>query len=241
MGCALRCRFGWKVGRLNSTLQNSMKRQLLITTLLLVPFLPGVLAQDAPGPPKAATSNVLSRDSNVAVAPASGDENHPISEAGPTYVIGTEDMLHVAVWKEPELTMTLPVRSDGMISLPLVNDVPAAGLTPMQLAGVLTEKLRKYLEAPRVTVIVTQIKPQRVYALGEVSHTGPISLLPNMTILQAIATAGLTPFANTKGIYLLRTDKGRQQKIAFNYRRVIRGADPSQNITLKPGDTIVVP
>jgi polysaccharide export outer membrane protein len=204
--------------------------------------LAGVFAQDTHESPKAAPPNdVLSEESGKASTEASSNENHPLSEAGPTYVIHAEDMLHVAVWKEPELTLTLPVRSDGMISLPLVNDVPAAGLTPMQLAGVLTEKLRKYLEAPRVTVVVTQIRTQRVYALGEVSHTGPISLLPDMTILQALATAGLTPFANTKGIYLLRMDKGRQQKIAFNYRQVIKGGDPSQNITLKPGDTIVVP
>jgi len=219
-----------------------MKRQLALTTVLVISALVGVWAQDTPESPKAAPlNNVLPEESSKGSPAASSSENHPISEAGPTYVISAEDTLHVAVWKEPELTMTLPVRWDGMISLPLVNDIPAAGLTPMQLAGVLTEKLKRYLEAPRVTVVVTQIKPQRVYALGEVSHTGPIPLLPNMTILQALATAGLTPFANTKGIYLLRTDKGRQQKIAFNYRQVVKGGDLSQNITLKPGDTIVVP
>lgn len=165
----------------------------------------------------------------------------PIAGVGPSYVIGAEDTLYVAVWKEPDLTMTLPVRPDGMISLPLVNDVPAAGLTPMQLAGVISERLKRYVATPRVTVVITQIKPQRIYVLGEVTHTGAIPLVENMTFLQALASAGLTPFANTKGIYLLRTENGQQRKIAFNYRQVLKGGDIAQNVLLKPGDTIVVP
>jgi polysaccharide biosynthesis/export protein len=168
-------------------------------------------------------------------------ETGPIAGVGPSYVIGAEDTLFVAVWKEPDLTMTLPVRPDGMISLPLVNDVPAAGLTPMQLAGVISERLKRYVAAPRVTVVVTQIKPQRIYVLGEVTHTGAIPLVENMTFLQALASAGLTPFANTKAIYLLRAENGQQRKYGFNYRRVIKGGDIAQNIRLKAGDTIVVP
>jgi len=156
-------------------------------------------------------------------------------------VIGAEDALHVAVWKEAELTATIPVRPDGMISLPLLNDVQAAGLTPMQLAASITEKLKKYVSDPRVTVVVTAMNSRRVYVLGEVLHTGPMALTPNMTILQALAQAGFSQFANTKGIYVLRVENGKQQKLAFNYKQAIKGESMEQNIVLKPGDTIVVP
>jgi len=123
----------------------------------------------------------------------------------------------------------------------LLNDVQAAGLTPMQLADSLTARLKKYVADPRVTVVVTQINSKRVYLVGEVLHPGPLPMLPNMTVLQALASAGFTQFANTKGIYVLRTDNGRQQKMPVNYRQLIKGDAVDQNIMLKPGDTIVVP
>ena len=159
----------------------------------------------------------------------------------PAYVIGIDDVLHIAVWKEPDLTSTLPVRSDGMISVPLLNDVRAAGLTPMQLAALLTQKLRKYVANPNVTVVVTQTNSHRIYVIGEVLRTGPMSLLHNMTVLQALATAGFTQFANTKGIYLLRAENSQEKRIPFNYKQVIKGEAADQNILLQPGDTIVVP
>src|SRR5580700_6946904 len=151
-----------------------------------------------------------------------------------TYIIRADDTLHIDVWKEPDLTATLPVRSDGMISLPLLNDVQAAGLTPMQLAASLTTKLKKYLADPRVTVVVTQMNSQRYYVTGEVLHTGAQPLLPNMTVLQALANAGFTQFANTKGIYVLRAENGKQQKIPVNYRQLVKGDAMGQNILLKP-------
>ena len=157
------------------------------------------------------------------------------------YVIGADDTLHISVWKEPDLTATLPVRPDGKISLPLLNDVPAAGLTPMQLAASITEKLKKYISDPRVTVVVTAMNSRRVFVTGEVAHPGAMALLPNMTVLQALASAGFTQFANVKAIYLLRTENGRPGKIPFNYKEVVKGHNPEQNIMLKPGDTIVVP
>ncbi|HEY7617271.1 MAG TPA: polysaccharide biosynthesis/export family protein [Terriglobales bacterium] len=160
---------------------------------------------------------------------------------GATYVIGPEDTLHVSVWKEPDLTATLPVRPDGKISLPLLNDVQAAGLTPMQLADSITEKLKKYISDPRVTVVVTAMNSQRVYVLGEVMHTGAMPLTPGMTVLQALASAGFTQFANTKGIYVLRVENSKQQKLPFNYKQVVKGESMAQNVVLKPGDTIVVP
>lgn len=168
-----------------------------------------------------------------------GDTSQLSAPNSTTYVIGAEDNLHVAVWKEPDLTATLPVRPDGKISMPLLNDVQAAGLTPMQLADSITEKLKKYVTDPRVTVVVTAMNSQRIYVLGEVLHTGAMALTPNMTVLQALATAGFTQFANTKGIYVLRQSNGKQEKIPVNYKQLIKGNAP--NVVLNPGDTIVVP
>jgi polysaccharide export outer membrane protein len=163
------------------------------------------------------------------------------SVAPSDYVIGSEDTIHVSVWKEPDLTATLPVRPDGKISLPLLNDVQAAGLTPMQLASDLTTRLKKYVAEPQVTVVVTQMNSQKVFLLGEVLHTGAVPLTPNMTVLQVLSTAGFSQFANTKGIYVLRTEGGKQAKLPFNYKAVVKGDHMEQNILLKPGDTVVVP
>ncbi len=175
---------------------------------------------------------------NSAAADQSGS---PASLVPASYVIGPEDTLHVSVWKEPDLTETIPVRSDGKISMPLLNDVQAAGLTPSQLADSVTQQLKKYLADPRVTVVVTGMNSQKIYVLGEVTHTGAMPLTPDMTVLQALASAGFTQFANTKGIYVLRTQSGKQVKLPFNYKQVIKGEAMNQNILLKPGDTIVVP
>lgn len=161
--------------------------------------------------------------------------------ASPSYVIGVSDVLHISVWRETDLTATLPVRPDGMISVPLLNDIQAEGLTPMQLAAIIQQRLKKYIAAPRVTVVVTQTNAHRIYLLGEVQKTGPIPLTQNMTVLQALATAGFTQFANTKRIYVLRTSNGLEEKIPFNYKQVVKGEAMSQNILLKAGDTIVVP
>jgi polysaccharide export outer membrane protein len=179
------------------------------------------------------------KDKTAAAAPI--DSKEPMSVAGPSYVIGADDTLHVSVWKEPDLTATLPVRPDGMISLPLLNDVQAAGLTPMQLAAGITDKLKKYIADPHVTVVVTQMNSQRVFVTGEVLHTGAMTLLPNMTVLQALSSAGFSQFANTKGIYVLRNENGKQQKFNVNYKQLVKGESMDQNIILKPGDTIVVP
>jgi polysaccharide export outer membrane protein len=174
------------------------------------------------------------QDSSQAKDPTSA------SQAGPTYVIGPDDTLFISVWKEPDLTETLPVRADGKISMPLLNDVQAAGLTPMELGAALTDKLKKYVSDPRVTIVVTQMNSQRVYVTGEVLHPGAMNLTPGMTVLQALSSAGFTQFANTKGIYVLRNEHGNETKLAVNYKRLIKG-EGGQNIVLKPGDTVVVP
>ena len=165
----------------------------------------------------------------------------PPAQTSSSYVIGADDSLIVSVWKEPDLTETVPVRADGMISLPLLNDVQAAGLTPMHLAVSITEKLRKYVSDPRVTVVVTQMNSKRVYVTGEVLHPGVMNLVPEMTVLQALANAGFSQFANTKGIYVLRTENGAQKKYLVNYKKLIKAGSSEHNILLQPGDTIVVP
>ena len=178
-------------------------------------------------------------DSN-ATPPMSGG-SAPAAQGGAAYVIGPDDSLHIAVWREPDLTATLPVRPDGKISLPLLNDVQASGLTPQQLADSITEKLKKYIADPRVTVVVAQINSKRIFINGEVLHAGPMPMLPNMTVLQALSTAGLNQFAKIKGIYVLRLENGRQQKMPVNYKKLLKGLDIQQNYLLQPGDTIVVP
>jgi len=180
---------------------------------------------------------------NKPVIPANADASKPVAATtDPEYVIGAEDVLNISVWKEPEVTRTVPVRPDGKISLPLINDIQAAGLTPAQLTGLIMEKLNKYFTDPQVTVIVTAINSRRIYILGEVNRSGTYQLLPGMTVLQALSGAGgFSQFANLKGIYVLREENGKQIKFPFNYKEVIKGNRPEQNILLKPGDTIVVP
>ena len=165
-----------------------------------------------------------------------------VNPVGASYVIAPDDVLAIDVWKEAEITRTVPVRPDGKISLPLLNDVQAAGLTATDLASVIAERLKKFIANPQVTVIVTTVNSQRIYILGEVPRGGVMPLLPSMTVLQAISSAGgFTQYANQKGIYVLRTENGQQVKYPFNYREVVRGINIQQNIVLKPGDTIVVP
>ena len=165
----------------------------------------------------------------------------PEAASDSDYLIGADDTLRISVWKEPDLSEILPVRPDGKISMPLLNDIPAAGLTPLQLKDSITDKLKKFIADPRVTVVVQAMNSRRIFVSGEVVHTGPMALLPHMTMLQALSQAGFTQFANLKNIYLLRTENGKQEKIAFNYKEVVKGNHPEQNIVLKPGDTVVVP
>jgi polysaccharide biosynthesis/export protein len=158
------------------------------------------------------------------------------------YKIGAQDLLRIDVWKEEQLTRTVPVRPDGKVTLPLLNDVQAAGLTPIQLAGVISEGLKKYINNPQVTVTVTEINSRRIYVTGEVARAGAFPLLPNMTVLQALSsTGGFTQFARLKNIYVLRVEDGKQVKHPFNYKDVVKGKNPEQNILLEPGDVIVVP
>jgi polysaccharide export outer membrane protein len=160
----------------------------------------------------------------------------------PTYKIGAQDVLRIDVWREEQLTRTVPVRPDGKITLPLLNDVQAVGLTPMELAGVIREELKKYINNPQVTVSVSEINSRRIYVTGEVTKAGAYQLLPHMTVLQALSgSGGFTAFARIKNIYVLRTENGKPVKIPFNYKEAIAGRNPAQNIELQPGDVVVVP
>jgi len=183
----------------------------------------------------------VARQNSTSNDPPAGN-SVPSAPADPAYVIGAQDVLDISVWKDPELTQTVPVRPDGKISMPLLNDIQAAGLTPEQLKGQITDGLKKFMTDPIVTVIVTQINSQRVYITGEVTHAGAFPLLPGTTILQALSGAGgFTNFANTKKIYMFRMVNGKRVVFPFNYKEVIHGKNTSQNVVLQAGDTIVVP
>jgi polysaccharide biosynthesis/export protein len=159
-----------------------------------------------------------------------------------SYVIGASDVLTVTVWREPTLSGAILVRPDGMISMPLLGDVQASNLTPLQLSNQIAEKLKKYYQDPKISVVVTQIHSKTVFIIGEVTKKGPVDMTPGMTLLEAISSAGgLTDFANVKKIYVLRNqEKGSQVRIPAHYKDALKG-DSSANFALKPGDTIVIP
>ena len=160
-----------------------------------------------------------------------------------SFVIGNDDRLAINVWKEPDLTRTIPVRSDGKISLPLAGEVQAAGRTPLQLEQEIGTRLKNYITEPEVTVIVEQINSQKFNILGQVGKPGSYSLASASTVLDAIAAAGgFRDFAKQKAIYILRQNAGGvETRIPFNYKEVIKGKNSQQNIKLEPRDTIVVP
>jgi polysaccharide export outer membrane protein len=174
-----------------------------------------------------------------ATPPATTPSGPPHVDAG--YIIGPDDVLQITVWKEPTLSGSFPVRPDGMISMVLLGDVKAAGLTSAQLTANLTTMYKKYVQDPLVTVGVMQDASQRIFVVGEVGRVGPVQITPGMTVLQALSTAGgISPYAHKTRIYILRGPQGKQEKIPFNYKAAIRG-DSTQNITLQPNDTVVVP
>ena len=158
------------------------------------------------------------------------------------YIIGAADVLRVTVWRNPELSADVPVRPDGMISVPLVNEVHAEGRTPTALKQDLTERMAEYIANPEITVVVLQVNSKKAHVLGEVVRSGPVSLETQMRVLDAIAAAGgFGPFANKKRIRILRTSGGQEVEYQFNYAAFLRGKSPESNILLQPGDTIVVP
>jgi len=213
------------------------KRLILFAVIALAG---AAMANAAPQDKKKEATVAASR--NDAAQPSDSKAAPIAATSDPAYTIGPEDVLDISVWKEPDVSRVVPVRPDGRISLPLINDVQAAGLSPQQLAGSVSEKLKKYLNGPQVTVIVTAINSQRVFVVGEVLRAGAFPMLPGMTVLQGLSSAGgFTTFADVKKIHVVRMRNGKQVEIAFNYRDVLKGDNSEQNIKLEPGDTIVVP
>lgn len=219
---------------------NSKKENIWIaamSSLLACLFLSTMLyGQNAGGsgqvatPPKAEAQTAAKQDSD-----ARAHDN--------SYVIGNDDMLAINVWKEAEISRSVPVRSDGKISLPLAGELQAAGRTPYKLEQDIAERLKNYISEPEVTVIVQQINSQKFNIMGQIAKPGSYPLASAATVLDAIAVAGgFRDFAKKKSIYVLRQNPdGTQIHIPFNYKEVIKGQNPSQNVKLQPRDTIVVP
>ena len=163
----------------------------------------------------------------------------PVSES---YVIGPEDVLNIHVWKEEALSRTVGVRMDGKISLPLIDDVQAAGYTARQLKDVLTNKLKEFVESPNVSVTVVEANSYKVYISGQVKSPGVYRLRTETSLLQFISmVGGFTDWANQSKIILIRQENGKEKRVIINYKKIVQGKDLDSNIILKAGDTIIVP
>ena len=162
---------------------------------------------------------------------------------GENYVIGRDDLLSINVWKETEISRVVEVRPDGKISLPLVGELQASGLQPIELQKQIAERLKSYLANPEVTVIVQEVRSQKFNVMGEVARPGTYGLSKPMTVLDGLALAGgFRDFAKEKKIYVLRKQpNGTDVRLPFNYKKVVKGQNLTQNVALEPGDTIVVP
>ena len=176
-------------------------------------------------------------------ADAAGLVSKKESEGDNSFIIGPDDILAVSVWKEPEISRSIPVRSDGKITLPLVGELQAGGLTPKQLQMAIAIRLQNYISEPEVTVMVQEVRSQRFNILGQVAKPGTYLISNSARVLDAIAVAGgFRDFAKKKSIYVLRQNaNGQQSRLAFNYTEVVKGKKPEQNVELKPHDTVVVP
>lgn len=193
-------------------------------------------------PPQTTVSRSTDKTSGKAAdSGAPTDPNKPAVYDPSSYVIGADDQLKISVWHEPDLSLTVVVRPDGMITLPLLNDVGAAGLKPSELQFRLTEKLKPFVNEPQVTVIVETIRSRKVFLAGAGIKPGSFPLGGRMTALELIVQGGgLGPFAKTKSIYVLRVVNGQQTRIPFNYKNALSGK-PSSDVYLEPGDILVVP
>lgn len=193
----------------------------------------------SPNSPSSSASQDKKADNNSGKSPARPDTAK--GQRPPEgYRIGVDDSLFISVWKEPDLTSQVTVRPDGVITLPLINDVPVVGLSPKELQDLLTEKLKAFVNEPQVTVVVRDIRSRKVFLVGQVGKPGSFQLSGNMTLLELLAQAGgLGQFAKSESIYILRNQNGQQVRLPFKYKRVLQGKDP--DILLLPGDRIVVP
>jgi polysaccharide export outer membrane protein len=216
---------------------------LLIAALLSQPFICEGQDQQPAAP---ASPAVTATSGTQTPAPANGATTSSTADPlvaahlASTYVIGPSDQISVEVWKEGAVSGSFLVRPDGVITMPLLGEVMAAGFTPLDLGAQITVKLRKYLQDPVVEVAVIGIHSKNIYIMGNAGRKGPVELTPGMTILQALGVAGLTDDANTKKIYILRDEGGKRLKILVHYKDALKG-NIQYDIPLKAGDTIVVP
>jgi polysaccharide export outer membrane protein len=230
----------------------SVLRPSAVAVLLAVMLAP-LSAQQAPAPPAqpakptpAAKPAQKAPDRKGEAPKPGGPAASVAAPAGLTppagYVIGPEDVLAILFWRDKDMSVETSVRPDGMITIPLLNDIKASGLTPEQLREAIEKAAGQYVEDPSVTVAVRQINSRRVFVTGNVAKPGPYPLISATTVLQLISMAGgLTEYADEKGISVMRVDGGQTKNFKFNYKDVIRGKKLEQNIELRPGDTVVVP
>jgi polysaccharide biosynthesis/export protein len=212
-----------------------------LLSLLVVMPLHAQQAKHAEGSAAAATSAVTPAVTATAeTAPPAASV--PSVEPPGDYVIGPEDVLGIVFWRDRDLSADVIVRPDGRISLPLINDVDVAGLTPEQVRTRVVESAKRYVDEPTATVVVRQINSRKVFITGNVERPGTFNLLRSTTVLQLIALAGgLKEFAKAADIVVVRNDSGRQMTFPFNYDDLKRQKNLAQNIVLKPGDTVIVP
>ena len=205
---------------------------LLVLGSPLLGQTPSASRTDRKQPVSEAPSSTTRSDANPGNQPHNG-----------SFIIGNDDVLAISVWKEPDLSKSVPVRSDGKISMPLVGEIQATGRTPFQLEQDISAKLQNFVNMPEVTVIVEQVNSRKFNILGEVAKPGSYSLTAAATVMDAIATAGgFRDFAKKTGVYILRkSPDGSQSKIGFNYKDFIKGKNPGQNVKLESNDTIIVP
>jgi polysaccharide biosynthesis/export protein len=216
----------------NTLIRRTRRNSIAIATACAL--LSGVLA----------AQNLASNTSHVpeATTTSTAADAVPAKPHDNSFVIGNDDVLAINVWKEPDISRSIPVRSDGKISLPLVGEVQAAGLTPLKLETEITARLRNYISEPEVTVMVQQVNSQKFNILGQVARPGSYVIANSPTVLDAIALAGgFRDFAKQKAVYVLRQGPSGETRLKFNYKDVVQGKDMSQNVKLEPGDTIVVP
>lgn len=197
----------------------------------------------SPAAPKGAPAKNGSPATPVSSGAKNGSPAIPTGVATtPDYVIGPDDVLSVIFWRDKDLSSDVTVRPDGKISLPLLNEVRAAGLTPEQLRVQLTEAAGKFIEEPTVSIVVKAINSRKVFLTGQVNKQGPYPLSGPTTVVQLLAMAGgLLEYANSENIRILRVENGRPMSYRFNYKEILNGKNLKQNIELKPGDTVVVP
>ncbi len=202
-------------------------------TVVLLGLLAWTTASAAPADPPPESSQ--GAQSEPAPAPP------PVAANDDGYRIGVEDILAISVWRDPDLTREVPVRPDGRISLPLLQDIEAAGKTPKELGAEIQRRLKQYMNSPSVTVIVREVNSLKAYLLGEVVKPGPILLRSQVRLLQGISlVGGFTPFGGRNGIVIYRKTPTGEKVLEISYKDILAGRKPEDNVLLEPGDTVVV-